>query len=326
MHMPVSVVTIVKNRTDKLCRLISQLEAGTDKTSELIVVWMAPPSELSLMKSDHFDIVHKFTTQQTLPIARARNKGMLAATYDTILYVNVEAIVAPTLVGDGVRKLASNSIVFTSVKCVPEDLCRSSYNQLKRSHIALSTGDRSSNDDMTFLENVIGNQQNQEINYGKFSNDSICSTVFFIRKTDFEKTGGFDESYTGFGLNDEDFFTTCRHLRLQLVQLETVTFVPERLTYRCPLNHLLDFVSNAQRFHHKWGFYPCNAVLKRYAALGYINNDFETQGLHVKHLPSEEEMRSSSKEKRARFKKFHHTAQNEVTILPTSKRALEPIA
>ncbi|MCB4435797.1 glycosyltransferase [Alteromonas sp. McT4-15] len=326
MHMPVSVVTIVKNRTEKLCRLISQLEAGTDKPSELIVVWMAPPSELSLMKSDHFDIVHKFTTQQTLPIARARNKGMLAATYDTILYVNVEAIIAPTLVGDGVRKLTSDSVVFTSVKFVSEDLCRGSYNQLKRSHLELATGYRSSNDDMTFLENLNDNQQNQEINYGEFSNDSICSTVFFISKADFEKTGGFDESYTGFGLNDEDFFTTCRHLGLQLVQLETVTFVPERLTYRCPLNHLLDFVSNAQRFHHKWGFYPCNAVLKRYAALGYINNDFETQGLHVKHLPSEEEMRSSSKEKRARFKKFHHTAQNEVTILPTSKRALEPIA
>lgn len=34
---------------------------------------------------------------------------------------------------------------------------------------------------------------------------------FFISKTDFKKTGGFDEGYDGFGLNDEDFLPIAVH-------------------------------------------------------------------------------------------------------------------
>lgn len=36
--------------------------------------------------------------------------------------------------------------------------------------------------------------------------------MFFINKIDFEKIGGFDEGYSGFGINDEDFFINCRIL------------------------------------------------------------------------------------------------------------------
>ncbi|MEC9320242.1 MAG: galactosyltransferase-related protein, partial [Pseudomonadota bacterium] len=122
-----------------------------------------------------------------------------------------------------------------------------------------------------------------------FSDDSICSTVFFVRKADFQKTGGFDEGYAGFGLNDEDFFTNCRVLGFSLEQLPTRTFAPHRPNYQCPINHLLDFVHNAQRFHSKWGFYPCVNVLNAYADQGFINADFKQNGIKIKHLPQQVE-------------------------------------
>ena len=74
MRSPVSAVTIVKSRTEKLCNLISQLEQCSPTPDELVIVWMAPPSDLSLIQSEKFDIVHKFTTQEELPIAKARNR------------------------------------------------------------------------------------------------------------------------------------------------------------------------------------------------------------------------------------------------------------
>lgn len=117
---------------------------------------------------------------------------------------------------------------------------------------------------------------------------------FFISKTDFKKTGGFDEGYDGFGLNDEDFFTNCRSLGFSLNQIELQTFAPERPNYRCPINHLLDFVRNAERYHAKWGVNPCINVLNAYAEAGYINEDFETAGIHVLQLPKREKTSSEN--------------------------------
>ena len=79
MRSPISAVTIVKSRTEKLTNLITQLEQCSPTPDELVIVWMAPPSDLSLVRSDKFDIVHKFVTQDALQIAKGRNKGMSAA-------------------------------------------------------------------------------------------------------------------------------------------------------------------------------------------------------------------------------------------------------
>ncbi len=67
MRSPISAVTIVKSRTEKLTNLITQLERCSPTPDELVIVWMAPPSDLSLVRSDKFDIVHKFVTQDALP-------------------------------------------------------------------------------------------------------------------------------------------------------------------------------------------------------------------------------------------------------------------
>ncbi|BFT29978.1 hypothetical protein D210916BOD24_11540 [Alteromonas sp. D210916BOD_24] len=288
MRSPISAVTIVKNRTEKLCNLIAQLEKCAPVPDELVIVWMAPPSDLSLMKSDKFDIVHKFTTQQALPIAKARNKGMLAAKHQNLVYLNVDAVISPSLFRDGLLALKDKTVVFTSVVFLPHERCNKSYSQIAKDE--RQVGFLSSNDDT--LPNDDNNEipsRDKESTHGKLSDDSICSTVFFIRKTDFQKTGGFDEGYTGFGLNDEDFFTNCRALGFTLEQLPTRTFAPHRPNYQCPVHHLLDFVNNAQRFYSKWGYYPCVNVLFAYANEGYINADFEDVGIKVKLLPDEDE-------------------------------------
>ena len=119
MRSPVSAVTIVKSRTEKLCNLISQLEQCSPTPDELVLVWMAPPLDLSLIKSDKFDIVHKFTTQGELPIAKARNKGMQAAKHANLAYLNVDAVISPSLFRDGLLALKDNSVVFTSVVFLP---------------------------------------------------------------------------------------------------------------------------------------------------------------------------------------------------------------
>ncbi|WP_218418454.1 glycosyltransferase family 2 protein [Alteromonas lipotrueae] len=278
MHSPVSVVTIVKSRTEKLCRLIEQLESCNPLPDELVIVWMCSPSTLSLAKSEKFNIVHKFVANGALPIARARNRGLQEAKSNLLAYINVDAVVDKNFIAKGMNAWCPGSVVYTKVTFVPESQWTFPHDTL--CHIKSQALPDEDN-------NEIPSRQ-QEDDHGKFSDDSICSTVFFISKTDFKKTGCFDEGYDGFGLNDEDFFTNCRSLGFSLNQIEMQTFAPERPNYRCPINHLLDFVRNAERYHAKWGVNPCIDVLNAYAEAGYINKDFETAGIHVLQLPKRE--------------------------------------
>lgn len=326
MRSPISAVTIVKNRTEKLIHLIAQLEQCSPTPDELVIVWMAPPSGLSLIKSDKFDIVHKFTTQCELPIAKARNKGMQAAKHANLAYLNVDAVVSPSLFKDGLLALKDNAVIFTSVVFLSSERCEKPYSDISKCEQQI--GYLASNDDTLPKEdnNEIPSRD-QEINHGKFSDDSVCSTVFFIRKADFQKTGGFDEGYAGFGLNDEDFFTNCRALGYSLEQLPTRTFAPQRPNYQCPVNHLLDFVHNAQRFHAKWGFYPCTEVLTAYAEKGFIDSNYEENGLKVIQLPKQEDDPSNTNTSGStptpstagfEFTSFHSPAKNQERLSSTA--------
>ena len=219
MHLPVSVVTIVKSRTEKLCHLIEQLEHCHPSPAELVIVWMSSPSELSLIRSEKFDIVHKFVNQDDLPIARARNKA-------------------------GLREWSQHSVLHTKVKMIDAECWHLDHNLISASMSSETTltdsdandtskKDTPSEDGPSEDNNEIPHRDQitikQEDHHGKFSHDSICSTVFFINKTDFEKTGGFDEGYSGFGINDEDFFTNCRTLGFAIKEIERCIY--HALTY-----------------------------------------------------------------------------------------------
>lgn len=302
MSAPISVITIVKNRTEKLCNLINQLENCSTTPDELLIVWMTPPSDLSLITSNKFNIEHKFVNQKELPIAKARNKGLFEAKNDLLAYVSVDTIFSPSCFEEAKAALAPSSVLRAPVCSIPITSRNQQYSTL------LSTESENLHSDFQQSElstsnhlPTVGLQKSTEsVNkkddtHGKFSNDSTASAMFFIRKADFEKTGGFDETFDGYGLNDEDFFTQCREVGLTLTDLPSMVFSPVRDLTRCPVNHLLDFVHNAQLFREKWGFYPRKDVLCSYAAKGLINNDFETNNIHVTRLPNEDEITESEK-------------------------------
>lgn len=266
MDTSVSVVTIVKNRTPQLEKLIEQLENSTLTPDELVVVWMASPSDYSLLTSDKFNIVHKFVAGDDLPIAQARNRGMAAVNSELIAYVAVDALISHDALMQGVRKWQPRTVVTSQPRQVSDEDFRKGY-----VHIMSQTR----------LHHI----NSKETHHGMLSHDSGCATLFFIHKEDFETTGGFDERYTGFGLNDEDFFSQCRELGFAITRLPSDTFVRANPNARCPLHHLLDFCCNAQQFRQKWGRYPRHQTLREYAMAGYINDDFETAGLHIQRLP-----------------------------------------
>ncbi len=265
-ELSISAVVIVKSRTQQLVRLIQQLEDSSRRPDELVVVWMSPPSDFSLLKSDHFPIRHKFESCGDLKIARARNKGLMAASSSHCLYLNVESVISPLLLEQCAKAWADGSVLITRVLCVDKELLNSPYPDIEANYQRVD---------------CIGKPNAFNVNNN--------SSMFFMSKSAIETVGGFDETYSGFGINDEDFFQICLEAGLTIRNLDTITFLPNRKHYQCPLNHLVDFVRNAELFHQKWGNYPCQDVLARFAELGLINNDYPHAGIHVMRLPTEEE-------------------------------------
>ncbi|MCW8092739.1 glycosyltransferase family 2 protein [Alteromonas sp. ASW11-130] len=268
-ELSISVVVIVKTRTQQLVRLIKQFEESSLPPNELVVVWMSSPSDFSLLKSEHFPIVHKFESTGGLEIARARNKGLSAATSSHCLYLNVESVISPLLLEQFAKTWTERCVLTTKVFCVEKTLLDSPFAEIEANYHRVG---------------CIGEHKTFSVN----NNPSM----FFIAKRDVDSIGGFDENYSGFGINDEDFYQTCLKAGLVMEKVDTITFIPNREHYQCPINHLVDFVRNAELFHQKWGHYPCRDVLSRFADLGLINDDFQTSTIHVLRLPTEEERRA----------------------------------
>ncbi|MCW8109546.1 family 2 glycosyl transferase [Alteromonas ponticola] len=268
-ELSISVVVIVKTRTQQLVRLIKQLEESSLRPDEMVVVWMGSPSEFSLLKSDHFPVLHKFESSGGLEIARARNKGLTAATSTHCLYLNVESVISPLLLEQFAKAWTQSYVLTSRVFCVEKSLLDLPFAEIETHYHRVG---------------CIGERKTFSVNHNP--------SMFFIAKHDVDTIGGFDENYSGFGINDEDFFQTCLDADLTVENVDVVTFIPNREHYQCPINHLVDFVRNAELFYQKWGYYPCQDVLFRFADLGLINEDFQSSAIHILRLPTEEERKA----------------------------------
>ncbi|MCU7553799.1 galactosyltransferase-related protein [Alteromonas sp. ASW11-19] len=264
----VSVITLVKNRVPEFHRLVRQLEATRVKPRELIVVWMTSPSSHSLVQSDHFAIKHKFTTTSALPIAQARNRGAQAS--------------------------EANNLVFTDVDCVPHPELFSLLTEAPTRGVIQTTGFTemtvmSRNACYSELSALAAKGNNQHVTTP--SRGTFNSALFSLNRQDFMQLGGFDEGFYGFGIGDIDFATRCAKRGMQIKTRPVVTFKQYRHCRRCPLNHLLDIVANANRYREKWGYYPETAWLTAFMAQGFVSKARANAPLTVTRLPSEKEIR-----------------------------------
>ncbi|WP_414830485.1 glycosyltransferase family 2 protein [Alteromonas sp. H39] len=267
----IGVITIVKNRIPQFYALLKSLEASEHKPKELVVVWMTSPSSHSLVQSDYFPVKHCFATSDTLPIARARNRGAAATDAETLLFMDVDCVIHPTLLTQISNTLSRGSTlgsVMTELKMVPEN---ADYAQLSR--LPESRGPR-----QTALQH---------------QHEGLQSSLFAIQRDDFEKVDGFDVNYAGFGIGDIDFATRCNRVGITHKTLPLVTYKQYRNCRVCPLNHLLDIVRNANLYKQKWGYYPKTQWLTTFMARGFVSKASAHAPLAVTRLPTAKEIRSA---------------------------------
>ncbi|MBU2978617.1 glycosyltransferase [Alteromonas sp. C1M14] len=267
MNTPFSIVTIVKGRIRQLSNLINSLEHSEHLPEELIIVWMAPPCSESLLSSDKFEIRHRFATCDELPIAKARNKGFRACTTPITLYMDVDCICPPDLLGKVCHSVKDGKIVtagVTEFEYVLDDVNMKMLAQLSQQH------------------GLAG----RPLHFDHFD-----TRFFAITRNDYQALGGFDQHYTGYGIGDIDFATTCSKQGMALVRIAGTVFTQFHPHYYPPVNHLCDIVSNAQTYRQKWGVYPRCDALQGLVDAGFLNADYRQKGIKVNTVPDEDDLK-----------------------------------
>ena len=267
----IGVITIVKNRIPQFYALLKSLEASEHKPKELVVVWMTSPSSHSLVQSEHFPVKHCFSTTDSLPIAKARNRGAAATNAATLLFLDVDCVIHPTLltqVSTNVSRGTTIGSEMTELKVIPEGAGYDEVSRLPESresrHSALQHKPK-----------------------------GLQSSLFAVSREDFDRVEGFDENYAGFGIGDIDFATRCNRVGITHRTLPLVTYKQYRQCRAYPLNHLLDIVSNANLYRNKWGYYPRTQWLTTFMARGFVNKSSVHAPLTVTRLPTVKEIRSA---------------------------------
>jgi hypothetical protein len=95
------------------------------------------------------------------------------------------------------------------------------------------------------------------------------SLSFAVTATDWERIGGFDEQYDGYGAEDTDFAQRAAGQGARLWWVgDAFAHHQWHPVSDPPVEHLSDIVRNANRFHHRWGWFPMRGWLDAFQDAG----------------------------------------------------------
>ncbi|WP_201618379.1 glycosyltransferase family 2 protein [Psychrobacter urativorans] len=287
--IPVSIITTCYGRNRHLYNLLSSLMQGSVRPDEVIIVNDdADPEQLAKFS---LNIVQIPTTtsmllNSTFDIGRNRNVGATHATNDALIFLDVDCIVAPTFIEQLASKLQAkpNALLMGQPRYLTRPLTDVEGVKLQQGTLLKSSLDKlsvynpyrynikPSSSNATSVETDIEMSMEQTQDYGAFW--SLC---FAISRVQFEKIGGFDTQYVGYGAEDTDFAFTARALAIDFYLTDDVIYHQQHSVYRPPLNHLESIVINANRFYDKWQHWPMAGWLVEFVDMGLITWQAEQQ-------------------------------------------------
>ena len=308
----VSVITTCYGRNTHLYNLLSSLEQGSVQPAEVIIINDdADPERLAEFA---LNIIKIPTTVASSPktedsakfdIGHNRNLGAQHASQNALIFLDVDCIVAPYFIEQFSLKLQRHpeALLMGQPRYLIRPLSSEESLQLKLGQLPTSHLDELSvynpyrfnfdpsesipskpatdSDSDGTLQTAL--QQTED--YGAFW--SLC---FGITRQQFDKIGGFDTQYIGYGAEDTDFAFTTRSLGINFYLSADVAYHQQHSVSRPPLNHLDSIVINANRFYQKWQHWPMQGWLEQFVSMGLIDwQEQQTSSIEVIRLPTKKE-------------------------------------
>lgn len=269
----VGVVTLNKGRRAHLLRLLEGLARGEPPKSCTVVEMGADAAPLP---SYPYPVRRVAIDDGALPLAAARNAGAAAASGETLVFLDVDCIPSVNLVAGYERTLAAHDgLVCCPIRYLPAGAVRDGWREAELREVGRPhPARRFPEDGVTPVANA-----------GLF-----WSLAFGVRRATFERIGGFDSGYTGYGAEDTDFAFRARDLGVGLFFAGGFeAFHQHHAAFDPPLQHFDDILRNARRFEARHGIWPMEGWLDAFAARGLIAAD-RGAGLRVIRAPDPAEI------------------------------------
>lgn len=315
-HMPVTVITTCYGRNRHLYNLLSSLANGSVQPDEVIIVnddadpkrladfalnIVKIPTSAGLVDSaDHQTLEHQTlekSDKTEFDIGHNRNIGAARASHDTLIFLDVDCIVAPSFIEQLSAKLSQypNALLMGQPRYLTRPLSNEESLALQKgaltnnylNHLSVYNPYRDNFDAKQSISTEAAPTAIKKTNdYGAFW--SLC---FAIKREKFEQIGGFDTQYTGYGAEDTDFAFTAFQLDIDFYLTADLIYHQQHAVYRPPLNHLESIIVNANRFYQKWQCWPMGGWLEQFCKMGLINwTNEQSNSITLLRQPSSKEI------------------------------------
>jgi len=271
--MTLSILTLVKNRTDHLLNQLEGLAQSDVPLHDIVVVDMSDDP----VRLERGDLPVRLVRLETsgLPLARARNLAAREARGDQLLFLDVDCIPMPGFPQAMEAALkAEDALICAEVRYLPAGGTQGGW----------TFDTLMSKAEPHPLRAFPPSGWRRETEPGLF-----WSLAFGIRRQTFQAVGGFDEDFTGYGAEDTDFGFRAHAADLALLFMGGAgVFHQHHGVYDPPLQHFEDIIENARRFRGRWGRWAMEGWLKAFEARGLIA--FGPDRITILRTPDREEI------------------------------------
>ena len=257
-----SCCVIARGRLDHLRRTLAGLARQHHPANEVIVVTMGDPEVVAVAAAEPVVTAVEMIEHHPgdpLPLARARNRGAAVSDAELLIFLDVDCIASPELVADYVCQRRPGLLMGTVCYLppgIPDNPGDWTIDELRlhgRPHAARPTPQAAEQTSVYEL---------------------FWSLNFAVERDTWRALGGFDEDYQGYGGEDTDVGFEARRQAIPAWFLSGAeAFHQHHAVHDLPVHHLHDIVTNARRFHRKWGVWPMTGWLAAFAEDGLITWD-----------------------------------------------------
>ncbi|GAA1136204.1 glycosyltransferase family 2 protein [Nesterenkonia lutea] len=273
------VITAVHGRHTHLRRMRAGLAASTKPPLRHQLVAMADPeisrqvsAEAQRSDGDRLttEAVEVPRSQGRLPLAEARNRGAelalrsLPHPEDLLIFLDVDCIPAPELVGAYLDAAARR----------PDDLLCGPVAYLPE----LPAEQLDVAEPAQLAEWAAPHPARPAPEPGEILSDGehalFWSLSFAVRRSVWQRIGGFDEAYTGYGAEDTDFAWRARAAGVGLSWVGAArAFHQHHPVSSPPVEHLEDILRNGRTFAGTWGHWPMEGWLEEFRRRGLVRRE-----------------------------------------------------
>jgi GT2 family glycosyltransferase len=254
--MSLSVCTIGHGRADHLVNLVEGLRRQTVGPAELVIAVMQP-QRYDLPETD-FPIRQILLGNGGLALAAARNTAARTATGEKIAFLDIDCIPSPTFVADYGRLLdRGEALLMGEVLYLPSGATAGGIDFSRFDQIAVRHSERAGPP-----EEPLGD-----------CTDYRCfwSLNFALHRSAFDRVGGFDERYVGYGGEDTDFGRMVASSGLPLKWARGgLVYHQYHPHHMPPVHHIDSVIANASLFAEKWGHYTMEHWLHCFELMGLV--------------------------------------------------------